>query len=248
MRQWAKMSSETRDYIIRSYGANTPVKKIADSLSITTDRVKRVLQMNDVPILSKSDFYKKLNSDRYEFEDELIKDYQGGMELVPIQRKYNIGRKKVHFILERNDIPRRHHSEALRMLWRTGKRKPVESNKGGSKNIWGGLVDRWRRNAASRSYPFTLTPTYLQEMLERQNFRCAYTGIEMVCPSYYSGYHSVKGDWRMISLDRIDANRGYVDGNVHFVTVFANRAKGAMCDSEFRQTLKELIAEARGVV
>ena len=55
---------------------------------------------------------------------------------------------------------------------------------------------------------FNITPEYLQKLYD-DNPRCAYTGIDL---SFDKTKSSTKD--QILSLDRIDSTKGYVEGNV----------------------------------
>jgi hypothetical protein len=189
--------------------------------------------MHGVSVLSKSEFYAQLNRQRFAFEDDLIRDYQGGrMTLRDLAKRYGIGVPKVNLVIERNGIERRRKSAAIAMAWANGNRRPRHCNKHGSKDIYGRLFCSWKANAHSRYYPFELDIEYLQGLLEKQNYKCAYTGIEMLCPKNWTELCSMRRNWRLISLDRIASDFGYVKGNVQFVVRFANI--GVPCGRQFK--------------
>ncbi len=232
------------DDVIAEYKALRPISDIAKERGVTVDRIRRHLTMHGVPILTKSEFYAQLSQQPFKYEKKLVRDYINGMTLIQLTKKYQIGRDRLEYILERNKLQRRHQSEALTLAWKRGDRQPCGRNLRGSKDIYGQLVDRWKRNAKSRNYPFEITVEYLQQLLEQQDYRCAYTGILMLCPKTYNEYHDqMKGNWRLISLDRIDSNLGYVSGNVQFVTVFANKAKGSLGHQIFEEALKMMMEQ-----
>ena len=78
-----------------------------------------------------------------------------------------------------------------------------------------------------------LTTEYIQKLLEKQNFRCAFAGIEL---DHVAGKNSL----RLASIDRKNSNRGYVKGNVQIVLNCLNKAKGESTDKEFRMLLTEI--------
>jgi hypothetical protein len=79
----------------------------------------------------------------------------------------------------------------------------------------------------------------LQDILEKQDFKCAYTNIPMLCPKTYNEKREMTSSPYLVSLDRIDNDLGYVEGNVQFVCVWANKARGAYKDELFRDILKK---------
>lgn len=67
---------------------------------------------------------------------------------------------------------------------------------------------------------------YLEDLLERQKFKCALSGGDLVLDRV--------GRWNgNASLDRTDSALGYIKGNVLFVTKKLNIAKQSFGYSEF---------------
>lgn len=86
-----------------------------------------------------------------------------------------------------------------------------------------------RKNA--RPLDFNITKQDLIDLWDKQNGRCAVTGVIM------------KHKWnsvRSASLDRIDSGKGYVQGNVHLVCQFVNLGKGSHSLSDVVDFLDEI--------
>lgn len=75
-----------------------------------------------------------------------------------------------------------------------------------------------------------ITPEYLSKLWERQKGICPYTGWSLMLPVCTVGFASRNA--KNASLDRMDCSRGYVQGNVQFVSIMANYAKNTFCDSD----------------
>ena len=231
------------DYIKSNYGKK-PMHEIAKDLNATTDRIRRVLKMHGVAMLGKTEMYKSINLLRFHFEDDLCNDYINGMTQTALCKKYKIGPEKVRILLDRNNVNREIGSgSGTKNAWSKGIRQPRNCNKGGTKDIHNALFHRWKSNAKSRNYPFTVTIETLQEMLEQQNFKCAYTNMDMLCPKTYNEKREMTSSPYLISLDRIDSELGYIEGNVHFVCVWTNKAKGSYA----HETFKEILSNFRQV-
>lgn len=239
--RWNNIKPIDVNYVIENYGKLT-THQIAKNLNATTDRIRRVLKMNGVVLLGKSDLYKNVKENRFEYEDDLCNDYLKGLSQGKLCKKYKISGEKVRFLLERNNI-NRDKGNATKSAWKNGIRKPRNCNKGGTEHIHNALFGRWKQNAKSRQYIFDVSIEYLQDILEKQNFKCGYTNIEMLCPKTYNEKKEMTSSPYLISLDRIDSEIGYVEGNVHFVCVWVNKAKGAYSHEMF----KELLAKFKNV-
>lgn len=95
------------------------------------------------------------------------------------------------------------------------------------------FVLRARQRAAKKG-PTNLTPSFLKELWEKQGGICSFTGWVLLLPDSTNGWKAGPHP-KNASLDRIDNSRGYVQGNVRFVSVMANTARGQFSDEELRQ-------------
>ena len=85
----------------------------------------------------------------------------------------------------------------------------------------------------SRILEHNLTTAYIQDLLEKQNYCCAFTGIKL-------DHKTGKNNLNMASIDRIDSKKGYVENNIQIVLNCMNKAKGEATDKQFRKLLKEI--------
>jgi hypothetical protein len=82
-----------------------------------------------------------------------------------------------------------------------------------------------RRRVKSNGRECNITLGYLKQLWEKQDGRCPYTGWKLDNLQTTSDWESNILHPKTASLDRIDSRRGYVFGNVQFVSVMANYAK-----------------------
>lgn len=177
----------------------------------------------------------------FKFELELIEDYSNSnLSGYEIRRKYKIGTEKMNLILDKNNVKRRTKSAAITLAFKEGRKKPSRWNASGTKNIFGARFNQWEGNAKRRNIDYDISKEYLQLLYEKQNGKCAYTGIELLSPTTYKEYNLGVGSPYNISLDRIDSTKGYIYGNVQFVCVWVNSSKGNMPDDMFREVLKKV--------
>jgi|LakMenEpi03Aug12_release.lakeMendotaPanAssembly.Ray.scaffolds.fasta_scaffold429863_1 hypothetical protein len=81
--------------------------------------------------------------------------------------------------------------------------------------------------------PFTITIEYLWELFLKQNRKCAISGLPLTM--FISNKKITDKDYHSYitaSLDRIDSNKGYVEGNVQWVHKWVNIMKNSMKDEE----------------
>ena len=68
---------------------------------------------------------------------------------------------------------------------------------------------------------FNLTLKYINELWNKQEGKCPFLGIKLIP----SNWDHISDPIRTASLDRIDSSKGYVEGNVMFVSMMINYAK-----------------------
>lgn len=86
--------------------------------------------------------------------------------------------------------------------------------------------------------PCSITPEWIKDRLNKQNYKCAITGVQMVSPA--SGK-----DIRAYSIDRIDSSKGYLKTNCQIIclgvqymkhTFTQEQVHDFLCEA-FKQTL-----------
>lgn len=87
-----------------------------------------------------------------------------------------------------------------------------------------GFWSRIKSNAKQKGREFNITPEYVWELFLKQDKKCALSGILLNLKTIY---HVTA------SLDRIDSNIGYVEGNVQWVHKEINMMKNNMTDNDF---------------
>jgi len=99
-------------------------------------------------------------------------------------------------------------------------------------NVESYLKDRWNRlviRATKNNTPIDITWEYFLDLYKRQDGKCFYTDIVLVCRvGEGKSRHS-------LSIDRIDNNLGYIKGNVVLCTNQVNTAKGDFTLDEIKQ-------------
>jgi hypothetical protein len=83
--------------------------------------------------------------------------------------------------------------------------------------------------AKHRNIDFDINKEYLSELWNKQNGRCAFSGIPLVHGGTNVNYKA--------SLDRKDSSKGYIEGNVQFVSCALNYAKNSSDDSSVAELI-----------
>lgn len=122
----------------------------------------------------------------------------------------------------------------------------------GTKNIRLVYFNRMKQNSIKRNLDFSISIEFMQELLEKQNFKCALTGVpiemELVNPStlYYFNRRKNKKLQKDVklntaSLDRIDSKKGYTIDNVQWVHKDINFLKMNFPEIEFFDWCKKVV-------
>jgi hypothetical protein len=241
MKRWVNCKPIDEDAVVSGYKKSESILSIATQAGVTVDRIRRVLKKRSVVVLTKSEFRKKLNALPFIFENDLIADYASKqMTVTEVCMKYKISREKLNLILVRNKVDKRTHSSVLADLWASGAKKKNNPNGTGTKDIFGAYFNRWKCGATARGLEFEISKDEIQKLYEKQGGICAYTSVKLVSPISYKENKEAKSNPFLISLDRIDSELGYVNGNCQLVCSWVNKAKGGMEDAKFREIITVL--------
>lgn len=104
------------------------------------------------------------------------------------------------------------------------RKTPKESGRWkGIDDISGSFFRKHINHAARRGIKITVSKQYLVDLLYKQNKACALSGEEL----WFNGMDT------NASLDRIDSNKGYEEGNIQWVTIKVNFAKQRESNQDF---------------
>lgn len=96
----------------------------------------------------------------------------------------------------------------------------------------GALLTSIRNGAKKRNFVIEITSKYLWELYEKQERKCALSGIELF---YASPKLRLKNKINNISIDRIDSKKGYIEGNIQLLHKDINQMKWDYSQKEFIQ-------------
>ena len=96
-----------------------------------------------------------------------------------------------------------------------------------TKDISGSFYSHKKAGAKQRGLEFSVTITDLQELLEKQNFKCALSGIT-ITTKLGRDFHNATA-----SIDRIDSSKGYTLDNIQWVHKDVNFMKYTLSQERF---------------
>ena len=102
---------------------------------------------------------------------------------------------------------------------------------GGTEYLSINKYHKWEKSAKRRNYEFSVSIEYLTELYLSQDKKCAITGEYLP-------------DLEKASLDRIDSTKGYVQGNLQWVTIQANLSKHIMSMENLYEFCKKVLNHA----
>lgn len=88
-----------------------------------------------------------------------------------------------------------------------------------------------------KKYGCDITVDYLHNLWECQNGICPFTKWKLILPNGTFKSWEVNSPFNA-SLDRIDSSKGYIKGNVRFISVMANYAKNTFTDDQLIEFCK----------
>lgn len=94
------------------------------------------------------------------------------------------------------------------------------------------VLSRQKYQAVKDGKSYDIDLPYAWQIINQQGWKCALSGTPFVAAGGYTPNQP--------SLDRIDSSKGYVHGNVQFVTLRINLAKKNMSDADFISMCKQV--------
>jgi len=91
-----------------------------------------------------------------------------------------------------------------------------------------------KSGADKRSIEFLINLPYLKEVLLDQNYQCALTGLPLIIDHKDPNHNA--------SIDRIDSERGYVEGNIQWVDKRFNRLKWDLSEDTLAEMCRVYLA------
>jgi hypothetical protein len=97
------------------------------------------------------------------------------------------------------------------------------------------FAHKYKTGAETRGIEFSVSFDYLADLLIEQDFQCALSGEPL----------DAMGITNNASLDRIDSNLGYIEGNLQWVTSEVNMMKQAYSQERFIEVCRAVANKAK---
>lgn len=101
------------------------------------------------------------------------------------------------------------------------------------------FVLRSKYRGRKKNYGCDVDAQYLKQLWEQQKGVCPLSGWNLVLPKDSDGWEAYLPT--NASLDRIDNNLGYVQGNVRFISVMANIARQTFTDEQVKEFCRAVV-------
>lgn len=131
-----------------------------------------------------------------------------------------------------------HYKAAVKGDWKC---KSCSSYSNSFKGRFGPMPTTWyevkRKGGLHRGYEWDLTPEYILSLYEAQEGLCALTGWPIGWPE--------KGLTSTVSIDRVDSEEGYLQGNIQLLHKDVNMAKQQYSQDYFIEMCKSVADRAK---
>jgi len=91
-------------------------------------------------------------------------------------------------------------------------------------------VQQAKHRSIRKGIDFNISNEIIESVFKKQDGKCYFTNIELTFSTH---------DWYSLSIDRLDNNLGYIEGNVVLVTRFVNSSKNTMTVLDFINNIKK---------
>lgn len=209
----------TKDFLIREYSVNKKTKaNIARETGVCTLTVSRRLKKFNIP-----------DNHAFDYKSKDLTDQVFG-RLTVLKRAEIDKHKKSRWLCQCNCGRQKvvNASSLLRGLTFSCNCLKEEKVRKGYKDISFNWWKRKNNEARTRDLEFNITIEYVWELYEKQNRKCSLTDLDIV---FYQD--SNQCCYQTASIDRIDSNKGYIEGNVQIIHKTVNLMKNFLRDDEF---------------
>lgn len=116
---------------------------------------------------------------------------------------------------------------------------PSSPNWKGTKDIPLAQYTKFKYGAKKRNIPFDLSIEDLQELWDKQQGKCIYSGKPLIFNNKH--FRLQKGKtYFFASLDRIDSTKAYTKDNIQWICAEINLMKCCLNDNDFKKLIKDM--------
>lgn len=99
------------------------------------------------------------------------------------------------------------------------------------------------RRIKNKYHDYDVDLDYLKEVWDVQNI-CVYTGVELQLPKW----KGINDPLYTASIDRIESDKGYVKGNIQFISITSNHAKNSMTHEQMIKFCDLIITNKKPII
>lgn len=121
--------------------------------------------------------------------------------------------------------------ECRKKQYRDYSRKRLMSSK---ESYFKSVLNSTKNRCIKNGREFEITVEQMVDLFEKQNGKCALTGMDLIIKMDKKNRHDT------VSIDRIDSDKGYTLDNVQLICYAINRFKSNMPDNMFMEFISRL--------
>jgi hypothetical protein len=99
------------------------------------------------------------------------------------------------------------------------------------------------RRIKRRNYEYDVDLEYLKKVWDSCNV-CVYSGVKLTLPTHIQNNNPLV----TASIDRIDSTKGYVKGNIQYISITANHAKNSMSHEQMLEFCELIMENKKPIV
>ena len=99
------------------------------------------------------------------------------------------------------------------------------------------------RRIKSKFHNYDVDLDYLKEVWDKQNV-CVYSGVKLQLPKW----RGINNPLYTASIDRIDSEKGYVRGNIQYISITSNHAKNSMSHEQMLDFCNLIVENKKPII
>lgn len=128
-----------------------------------------------------------------------------------------------------------HRKKSLELYYKNKDKNREVVNKKSLKNYYANIIHyrivSAKTRASKKELDFNITEQTINDLIIKQNNKCAYSGIEFVNDG---------SNIRSLSIDKIDPTKGYTEDNIQLVCSIVNMMKSNLQEDEFLEIINKI--------